>query len=328
MATVVGSDTSASVQISAHWWPDGKETATLVAQAAEEMGVSPSAVIVTPGPVTVRRVTLVARGDGGKETVLASSSSSGMPPYTAVLTGPLLPDLLPVAREALDGRQGRLLVRFDGILGSDELVRELDVGEAMSEAPSGEKHVFLTHTATEPPTGPAAPAASLPLRITAAVGADPVRAVDLTGTDAAGSSWTVTIPSAGPVPTHLPAAESLGITVHGESGKPYRRTLRPDASGWTVDDAALGLVMVTCQAPGRTDGAVVTLEVWYEPAGDGLPHHRSVVLSAPNWSASWQVASAQDDLGGELLVDVTETSGDGVAVPKHTLHSTTPDVRV
>ncbi len=118
MATVVGTDTSASVQISAHWWPDGKETAALVARAATELDVPPSTVIVTPGPVTVRHVTLVARGDGEEEAVLASSTSSGMPPYTALLAGPLPPALLPLAREALQGRRGRLLVRFDGAVGA------------------------------------------------------------------------------------------------------------------------------------------------------------------------------------------------------------------
>ncbi|WP_189714129.1 hypothetical protein [Streptomyces phaeofaciens] len=329
MATVVGTDTSASVQISAHWWPDGKETAALVARAATELDVPPSTVIVTPGPVTVRHVTLVARGDGEEEAVLASSTSSGMPPYTALLAGPLPPALLPLAREALQGRRGRLLVRFDGAVGADEVVRELDVGEAMSDAPSGEKHIFLTATATEAPvTDPAAPGASLPLRITVATGSVPVRAVDLTGADAAGTPWTVTYPSDDPLPEQLPAAESLDLVVHGESGKPYRRTLRPGASGWVIDEAALGLVTVTCQAPGRTDGAVVALEVWYEPAGDGLPDHRSVTLDAPEWTASWLVASAQEDLGGELVIDVTETGADGVAVPKHTVHSISPQVRV
>ncbi|MFF3405234.1 hypothetical protein ACFYW8_03255 [Streptomyces sp. NPDC002742] len=329
MATVVGTDTSASVQISAHWWPDGKETAALVAQAAEKMDVPAATVIVTPGPVTVRQVTLVARREGEEETVLASSASSGMPPYTALLTGPLPPALLAVAREALNGRQGQLLVRFDGVLGTDEVVRDLDVGEAMSDAPADARHVFLTGTATESPTtDPAAPAATLPLRLTVALGTAPVRAVDLTGTDSAGAPWTVTFSPGGPVPEQLPTAESLDMAVHGESGKPYRRTLRPGASGWTIDEAALGLVTVTCQAPGRTDGAVVVLDVWYEPAGDGLPDHRTVTLGKPDWTASWLVASAQDDLGGELVIDVTETTAGGVAVPKHTVHSTSPQVRV
>jgi hypothetical protein len=329
MATLVGTETSASVQISAHWWPDEKETAALVAGAAEKMDVPTSSVIVTPGPVTVRHVTLVARQEGREETVLTSSTSSGMPPYTALLTGSLPSALLPVVREALNGRQGRLLVRFDGALGTDEVVRELDVGEAMSDAPSGVRHIFLTGTATTPPsTDPAAPAATLPLSVTAALDAAPVRAVDLNGTDSEGAPWTVTLQPGSPVPEQLQTAESLEMVVHGASGKPYRRTLRPRASGWTIDEAALGLVTVTCQAPGRTDGAVLVLDVWYEPAGDGLPDHRTVTLGAPDWTASWLVASAQDDLGGELVIDVTETTADGVAVPKHTVHSTDPQIRV
>ncbi|MFE6040210.1 hypothetical protein [Streptomyces sp. NPDC056452] len=329
MATLVGAGSSVSLQISAHWWPDKQETAALVAQAADQLQVPASAVTVTVGQVQVHRVTLVALGEGDDEIELASSSSSGYPPFTTILTSPLSPELLPVARDALQGSRGRLLVRFDATLGTDRMLAELDVGRAMADAPSTERHVFLTATQPDAAESPsAAPPASLPLRITVPVGEPPVHAIDLAGTDESGAPWAVTVASDSPAPASLPAAESLQIAVRGDSGKPYPRTTRPDVSGWTVDDAALGVVTVTCEAPGRAEGTVVALEVWYQPAGDGLPDHRSISLNAPPWSTSWRVASAQDNLDGELVVDVSETSGDGSTVPKHTVRSTSPHVRV
>ncbi|MFD9541899.1 hypothetical protein [Streptomyces sp. NPDC060022] len=330
MATMVGAGSSVSLQISAHWWPDEQETAALVAQAAEQLEVPASAVTVTVGQAEVHRVTLVARGEGDDEIELTSSSSSGYPPYTTILTSPLPPELLPLAREALQGSRDRLFVRFDATLGTDQVLAELDVGAAMADAPSTERHVFLT--ATQPDVADSAPAvappASLPLRITAPVGEPPVRAIVLTGTDESGAPWTETVASDSPAPARLPAAESLQLAVQGDGGKPYHRTTRPDVSGWTIDDAALGVVTVTCEAPGRAEGTVVALEVWYQPVGDGLPDHRSMSLNAPPWSTSWRVASAQNNLDGELVVDVSETSVDGSTVPKHTVRSTSPHVRV
>ncbi|MFF7352053.1 hypothetical protein ACFZA1_05300 [Streptomyces filipinensis] len=329
MASLVVAGASASVQISAHWWPDRDETAALLAQAAEELKVAPGELIIAIGGVKVHGVTLNARDDGGAETELAESASSGAPPYTTLMTAPVEPALVPLVEEALSGSPGKLFVRFDATLETERVQRELDVGQALSAAPSAERHTFAVSAPAKPPESvPAPPEAVLPLRVTAPVGDPPVRRLDLSGTDAAGAPWTVSVTAPDTAPARLPAGEGLRLTVHGDDGSSYERTAAPDASGWFVDDRALGVVTVTCEAPGRDAGAAVAIEAWYQPAGDGLPDHRSLTLTAPAWSASWRVASGRDDLDGELVVDVSETDGGGATVPKRTVRSTTPHVRI
>ncbi|WP_225830092.1 hypothetical protein [Streptomyces sp. NK08204] len=329
MASLVVAGASASVQISAHWWPDHEETAALLAQAAEELEVAQGDLVVAIGGVKVHGVTLTARADGGEETELAQSASSGAPPYTALLTARVEPAQVPLVQEALSGSPGKLFVRFDATLETERVRRELDVGQALSAAPSAERHTFALSAQAEPPESvPTPPEAVLPLRLTAPVGELPVRRLDLSGTDEAGTAWTVTVTAADTAPARLPAGQSLRLTVHGDDGSSYERTGTPDTSGWTVDDHTLGVVTVTCEAPGRDEGTTVAVEAWYQPAGDGLPDHRSFTLTAPAWSVSWRVASGRDDLDGELVVDVSETGGSGGTVPKHTVRFTTPHVRI
>ncbi|MFJ7956943.1 hypothetical protein ACIQ62_11665 [Streptomyces sp. NPDC096319] len=329
MASLVMAGDSASLQISAHWWPDHDETDALLARAAEELEASPDALIVAIGGVEVHGVTLTAREDGGHETVLARSTSSGAPPYTTILTAPVEPTLVPLVKDALSGAAGKLFVRFDATLEAERVLRELDVGRALSTAPAAETHTFAVPDPSQAPEpGPGPPEAQLPLRVTVPVGDPPVRRLDLSGTDAAGAPWTVSVTGPDTAPARLPAGDSLRLTVRGDDGSSYARTATPDASGWLVDDHALGVVTVTCEAPGRDQGATVALEVWYQPAGEGLPDHRGLTLTAPAWSASWRVASGRDDLDGELVVDVSETDGGGAGLPKRTVRSTTPHIRI
>ncbi|MET8112795.1 hypothetical protein [Streptomyces prasinus] len=329
MASLVMAGDSASLQISAHWWPDHDETDALLARAAEELEVAPGELIVAIGGVEVHGITLIAREDGGHETVLAHSTSSGAPPYTTILTAPVEPTLVPLVKDAVSGSAGKLFVRFDATLETERVLRELDVGRALSTAPAAETHTFAVPDPSRPPEPVPAPSeAQLPLRVTVPVGDAPVHRLDLSGTDAAGAPWTVSVTAPDTAPARLPAGESLHLTVQGEDGSSYERTGTPDAFGWTVDDRTLGLVTVTCEAPGRDQGAAVAIEVWYQPAGDGLPDHRSLTLSPPAWSVSWRVASGRDDLDGELVVDVSETDGSGTTLPKHTVRSTTPHVRI
>ncbi|MFE5794997.1 hypothetical protein ACFQ8C_20820 [Streptomyces sp. NPDC056503] len=329
MASLVMAGASASLQLSAHWWPERDEVDALLGRAAEELEVAPGDLIVAIGGVEVHGVTLIAREDGGGESVLAHSTSSGAPPYTTLLTAPVEPTLVPLVKEAFSGSPGKLLVRFDATLETERVRRELDVGRALGAAPSGERHTFAVPDPAEPPEPvPATPEASLPLRITVPVGDPPVHRLELSGTDAAGAPWTVPITAPGTAPARLPAGESLRLTVQGEDGSSYERTAAPDASGWVVDDRALGVVTVTCEAPGRDQAAAVAIEVWYQPAGDGLPDHRGLTLTPPARSVSWRVASGRDDLDGELVVDVSETDGSGATVPKRTVRSTTAHVRI
>ncbi|MCQ9135000.1 hypothetical protein [Streptomyces hilarionis] len=329
MASLVMAGDSASLQISAHWWPDHDETDALLARAAEELEAAPGDLIVAIGGVQVHGVTLTAREDGGHETVLAHSPSSGAPPYTTILTAPVEPTLVPLVKDALSGSAGKLFVRFDATLETERVLRELDVGRALSAAPAAETHTFaVPEPAQTPEPEPTPPEAQLPLRVAAPVGDPPVHRLELSGTDAAGRPWTVSVTAPDTAPPRLPAGDSLRLTVQGDDGSSYARSGTPDASGWLVDDHALGVVTVTCEAPGRDQNATVALKVWYQPAGDGLPDHRDLTLTAPAWSASWRVASGRDDLDGELVIDVSETDGGGESLPKRTIRSTTPHIRI
>lgn len=321
MATLIGTDTAASVQIGAHWWPAKAELDEMVAAAAAELEVPATTVIVTIGDVEVHGVELIAR-DSSDEHTLATSTSSGFPPYPAALTGPVPSDLRLPVRQAFGGRPGVLFVRYDATVGGERTRRELDVGSAMHGAPG--EHVFLTGMGEAPAPDPGG---GLPFALTAAVGELPVGELELSGTDPTGAPWSITVSAAQPAPAALPHTDELQVAVRDGRGGSYRRALRPAPGGWRVDDASLGVVAVTCRAPNRAPGTVVTLRAWYQPAGDGLPDERTVTLAEPGWSASWRLATGAAELKGELVLDVSETTGGGVASTR-TVRSDRPDVTV
>lgn len=322
MASLIGTDTAASLQIGAHWWPAGEELDELVATAAAELDVPTGTVVVTIRDIEVHGVELLARHAGAEHT-LATSTSSGVPPYTAALAGPVPDSLRLPVHQALEGRPGVLYVRYDATVEGERVQRELDVGAAMRGA-AGE-HVFLTGAGgTVSPT----PGARTAFALSAGVGEAPVHELELSGIDTDGTPWSVVVTAAQPPPAALPHTDELQVTVRDGHGGSYQRTLRPAAGGWRVDDASLGVVGVTCRAADRTPGTVVSVRAFYQPAGDGLPDERTVTLSEPGWSASWRVASGGADLDGELLLDISENSGGGPAGRTRTIRSDRADVTV
>lgn len=108
-------DVGSSVRISleTRWGPVGDDLEALRKRLAEDADVSPAEVQMSPAPFVVDEAVLdLVSGDGSRETV-ATSSTSGVPPYGALFQVSLAGDEKEAAMEALSGGRPRLVVRYE-----------------------------------------------------------------------------------------------------------------------------------------------------------------------------------------------------------------------
>ena len=108
-------------------------------EAAVSRAVGGRAVHLQPAPSTVRQVSLETIDDHGTSSVLASSTSSGFPPYRAIFRVELQATAMNAAAAALNGRRGRLAIRYRVGVPLKASVRaqvEGDVEEALITLPA------------------------------------------------------------------------------------------------------------------------------------------------------------------------------------------------
>jgi hypothetical protein len=109
--TLLSSGTGGVLQLGARWGPDEAELAALKTKLAESFpDVKASFMRLVPAPAQVKEATLVTGGTAPK--TLATSSTSGFPPYSAVFRAPVEGDDFAAVTSALGGATGRLFVRY------------------------------------------------------------------------------------------------------------------------------------------------------------------------------------------------------------------------
>lgn len=110
-----------------------------------------AAVRLVPAPLRVVTVELELADAGGARAVLARSSSSGFPPYSAVLSAQLDAVQATQVAAAVQGAADTLLVRYRCVLGRHDetvLVRTTDIASWFAGT-TGAGHIVLMPGATD-----------------------------------------------------------------------------------------------------------------------------------------------------------------------------------
>ncbi|MGD8959785.1 MAG: hypothetical protein PVI27_08075, partial [Desulfobacteraceae bacterium] len=92
---------------------DAQEVAALRAELAAKTGRGAASLKLRPLPETVGGASLLLADGAGGYTVLQQSKSSGVPPFHAAFNVMLDAERLKIVREALDGKRGQLILRYD-----------------------------------------------------------------------------------------------------------------------------------------------------------------------------------------------------------------------
>jgi hypothetical protein len=105
------------LQLGARWWLDSDDIAAVQGElGARHPGLDVRSTQVLSAPVTVdEAVVLIDDGHGGL-TELATSTTSGYPPYAAIFSAALDDAQAAVVASALNGSRGRLFVEYRGRL--------------------------------------------------------------------------------------------------------------------------------------------------------------------------------------------------------------------
>jgi hypothetical protein len=116
LLTLIGQGTSGFLLVTVTWGaPDSDIAAVRSDIAAQISAASPDLVRLAFAPLTAPRCTaLIGDGAGGFESV-ATSSTSGTPPYDALFNVALQDEQLAAARAAIDGGPGRLAVEYEAL---------------------------------------------------------------------------------------------------------------------------------------------------------------------------------------------------------------------
>lgn len=144
MVSLLGSDTSASLQIGVQWWPEPAELTGLIAAAATARDVPAGGVQARGDSLRNVRSDVLLR-HGGEVEVVASAESSGVPPFTTVLSAQLTGDAIEATRRALFGQPDALRVRCSGDhRTAGRITAESDVSVWTKAAP--QTHVVMLAT--------------------------------------------------------------------------------------------------------------------------------------------------------------------------------------
>lgn len=124
------------LQLTGRWGLDAQEVAALGEELAAKTGRGAAGLKLRPLPETVAGASLLLADGAGGYTVLQESKSSGVPPFHAAFNVMLDAGRLTTVREALDGKRGQLILRY-------EITRRLPVVrstvERMSVRQTGER---------------------------------------------------------------------------------------------------------------------------------------------------------------------------------------------
>jgi len=132
--SLLGTSTSAFLQVGAHWWPGVDGQRSMLAQLAAGSGIAVDQLVLASDGLTdvQASVHLVA---GQDNSVLATSSTSLTPPYTATFSIGVSGEQLDRVRAAIAGERGVLEVRYDGEYGAAPLVSTVLTAAVVDGAP-------------------------------------------------------------------------------------------------------------------------------------------------------------------------------------------------
>jgi hypothetical protein len=135
-------------------------------------------------------------------------------------------------------------------------------------------------------------------------------------------------------PVTLASSDSSGpltvTTNYTTGGPPFQATLAPpDAGGWKLSVAALGMQRVTIDGAARRDAGARELRVraQYRPSGNGTDLDRTIYLRNDLWQQAFYVVTRDAALNGVLEFDWKETAADG-SVKSGRIETSDPNLRL
>jgi hypothetical protein len=132
--TLLGTPTSAFLQIGAHWWPDVDRQRSMLAQLAAGSGIAADQLVLASDGLTNVQASVHLMA-GEEDAVLATSSTSLTPPYTATFSIGVSGDQIDRVRAAIAGERGVLEVRYEGEYGAVPLVSTVLTAAVVDGAP-------------------------------------------------------------------------------------------------------------------------------------------------------------------------------------------------
>lgn len=310
-------DLDARLQLGVQWTVSAAEEESLRRTIAlRHPPLTAAALQLQPAPLQVQSVDLLL-GDGQTPMQpLATTPSSGFPPYIAIFGVALDAEQKHQAIAALHGRTGFLAVRYritvkheQGSWLTDE--RLTDIGNWFVTR-QGSDHIQIMPTPSLQPLKPASPA-GLQIEVGEDLQSAPLAYIQL----AQGDETAVLRPPAfAPVKlTPVATGTPLRCTTYYITGQPYSTTLTPVAGAtmYELTPADLGLALVTVSAPAyaAANAHEVRVLVRYQPTGAGSDDERTVYLRGDHWQESWWVITRQPTLHGEIEVTAKVTQADG-----------------
>jgi hypothetical protein len=307
-------DNDARLQLGSQWALTEQELQALRRTVAARFPpLRPNDVDLQPAPAQVKQVELLLQNGDGL-TAIATSTSSGFVPYTALFAVPLTADQKADAISALHGRTGFLAVRYQGSVldehGSWEPIeRTTDVGSWFS-AGRGSDHIRVvpTNYITQP-----TPSTTQMVTFTVeeAVKTAPLAFIQL---EWGSANTTLRPPAFAPVSLPLTDAPPR-CTTHYTVGNPaYVASLAasPKEETVTLTPDVLGLAEIVVSAPAyrEAEAREVRVTVHYVPQGAGTEDERTVYLRGDQWEERWWVVTRAPTLDGTLEVTVKITHSD------------------
>jgi len=331
------SDRGAILQLGVRWDADTSALEQLREQLARHLHSAPALIRLRPA-WTVERVTLTLRDQDAKQlTTLQTTTSSGYLPFAAIFSVTLTAEQKARVLAALSGREGELVVSYDGSASFQASASSFKSGlntaqplQASTDiatwfpAGDGLDHIRITGSSigTDSSSGEVKQAEtrhSLPGPLKVQLGFEPKDAPVLFIQVSLGQTTKTLRAPQFSAETFADADASQSLvakTAFTTGGKPYETTLPPpalEADGWVLTPANLGLTHITLDATAlRSAGTnAVQISVRYLPTSSGDRDERIVRFRFGDWTDSWFVISRSAELAGQLEVEWTETTADG-----------------
>ncbi len=123
----------ARLQLGSQWSLIPAEAAAVQAELARRSGVGASEIQLTSAPLHVDTAALVLVDQDGVSHDLATSASSGFPPYTALFAVALEEDAAPLVVSAVNGARDRLFVEYRARVETSTPLELAAVGDITAE---------------------------------------------------------------------------------------------------------------------------------------------------------------------------------------------------
>jgi hypothetical protein len=319
--SLLASDQGALLQLGAEWGVDDQLLARFKHYLARHFHLDPSLIRLSPAPLSVEKVVL-ALGDGaGNFDELATSSSSGYPPYSAIFNVKLTTEQKANVISALNSRRDFLKITYLGLasLSGGEPVRleqSTDISDWFAGG-SGLDHILAVGATIGSPESATQQGPAQQSALTVKLGFDakeaPIAFVQVKCADVQsvlrGSTFDPVML------TGATAGQPLHVkTSYTESGPPFEAIL-PAAGpeGWVLAPPDLGLACIVADASSCRDagGREARLYVRYRPSGNGNDDERTIYLRGNDWICTWFLITRSRDLSGVLEFQWKDTAADG-----------------